>query len=180
VNATYRLAPQHKWPAAAEDVGAAVRWVGSNIAVHGGDPARVVLMGHSAGAVHVASYIAHPQFHGSHGIGVAGAIFISGIYDIGPATAHPAYFGDDASKFAERSPLPGLLKSKLPLMVVVAEFDPQLFASQAKILKDALCKETRCPRHLHLPKHSHMSEVYAINTKDASLSSEILTFVKAI
>ena len=27
VNITYRLAPQHQWPAGAEDVGAAVRWV---------------------------------------------------------------------------------------------------------------------------------------------------------
>jgi acetyl esterase/lipase len=41
VNATYRLAPENPWPAGAQDLGAAVRWVGENIAAHGGDPARV-------------------------------------------------------------------------------------------------------------------------------------------
>jgi hypothetical protein len=31
---------------------------------------------------------------------------------------------------------------------------------------------------LPLPKHSHMSEVYAINTPDTSLSGPIRVFVK--
>ena len=57
VNMTYRLAPQSTWPAAAEDVASAVQWVSDKIREHGGDPARIYLMGHSAGAVHVASYV---------------------------------------------------------------------------------------------------------------------------
>src|ERR1700734_3043558 len=35
VNMTYRLAPQHPWPAGALDVGAAVAWVRAHIASHG-------------------------------------------------------------------------------------------------------------------------------------------------
>ena len=31
VNATYRLAPKHQWPAGAQDVGAAAKWVRTNI-----------------------------------------------------------------------------------------------------------------------------------------------------
>src|SRR5690606_11801781 len=110
VNATYRLAPKHKWPAGAQDVGAAVRWVGENIAAHGGDPARVFLMGHSAGAVHVASYVAHRTFHGPKGIGLAGAILVSGIYDISanPGPQDKVYFGEDISKYPEFSSLAGL------------------------------------------------------------------------
>jgi triacylglycerol lipase len=30
-----------------------------------------------------------------------------------------------------------------------------------------------------LPKHNHMSEVYAINTPDTDLSDEIVAFVKS-
>jgi acetyl esterase/lipase len=67
VNMTCRLAPQSLWPAGAEDVAAGVRWVRNTIASHGGDPERVFLMGHSAGATHVASYLAFPQFHGPKG-----------------------------------------------------------------------------------------------------------------
>jgi triacylglycerol lipase len=63
VNLTYRLAPEAQWPAGAEDVASSVQWVSDNIASRGGDPARIYLMGHSAGAVHVASYVSHPEFH---------------------------------------------------------------------------------------------------------------------
>ena len=181
VNATYRLAPKHPWPAAAEDIGAAVRWVSENIATHGGNPARVFLMGHSAGAVHVASYVAHRQFHAPKGIGLAGAILVSGLYDFTstpPGPPEKAYFGEDASKYAERSSLAGLVATPIPLMVAYAELDPPLFHQQAKQLNEALCKAARCPRFLPLAKHSHMSEVYAINTADTALSGPILAFVK--
>lgn len=57
VNITYRYAPEFTFPSGAEDVAAALRWVESNIAEHGGDPASIVVMGHSAGAAHVASFV---------------------------------------------------------------------------------------------------------------------------
>ena len=58
VTMTYRLAPGHVWPAGAEDVAAAVGWLQRNIAAYGGDPGKIVVAGNSAGAVHVASYVA--------------------------------------------------------------------------------------------------------------------------
>jgi len=180
VNTTYRLAPQNPWPAGVEDVAGAVRWVGENIAAHGGDAKRVFLMGHSAGAVHVASYVSHAEFHGPKGVGLAGAILVSGIYDLTAREPEPnekAYFGEDASKLAERSSLKGLVGTRLPLLVVAAGIDPPVFREEAKALNAALCKAERCPRFVELAKHSHMSETYAINTRDISFSSEILAFV---
>src|SRR5204862_7367374 len=52
VNMTYRLAPRYAWPAAQQDIAAALIWIRQNIGAQGGDPARVVLMGHSSGATH--------------------------------------------------------------------------------------------------------------------------------
>lgn len=49
-NVNYRLAPAHPYPAAAEDVCAAYRWVVDNAARYGGDTARLVIAGESAGA----------------------------------------------------------------------------------------------------------------------------------
>ena len=182
VNMTYRLAPQFPWPAGAEDVASAVQWVSKEIAERGGDPSRVYLMGHSAGAVHVASYVSHPEFHKVKNGGVKGAIMVSGIYDL---TAQPlgenerSYFGNDPSRYAGESSLPGLLKTDIPLMAVRAELDPTVFGERLEHFKEATCKRpTGCARTLVLPQHSHMSEVYSINTDDRRLTDQILDFVK--
>jgi acetyl esterase/lipase len=183
VNADYRLAPANPWPAGTEDMGALVNWVSANIAARGGDPARVFLMGHSAGAAHVAAYVASPNYHGPRGSGIAGAIFVSGLYDLTTfkdIADVTAYYGKDASQYAERSLLPGLLKSPTPLLVAYSELDPSAFDQQANQLRDALCKADRCPRFVFLPKHSHMSEVYSINTSDTELSNQILDLVKTV
>jgi hypothetical protein len=64
-------------------------------------------------------------------------------------------------------------------MISSAELDPPPIAAQSVLLKDALWKsEHGCVRGIVLPKHSHMSESYAINTADTQLSGQILEFIK--
>ena len=50
VIADYRLVPQVRFPAFVQDGAAAVAWTLRSIAAHGGDPGRLALSGHSAGA----------------------------------------------------------------------------------------------------------------------------------
>jgi acetyl esterase/lipase len=183
VNMTYRLAPKSPWPAAAEDIANAVQWVAANVSKSGGNPGRVFLMGHSAGAVHVASYVAHPEFYKVQGGGLAGAIMVSGIYDL---TASPlgdpelAYFGSDPSRYQERSSFAGLQATALPLLIASAELDPPRFVEQFELLRQATCKRpSGCARAVMLPQHSHMSEVYSINTEDDRLTREIAEFMQS-
>jgi triacylglycerol lipase len=182
VNVTYRLAPLAPWPAGAEDLATAVQWVSQNITQRGGDPVRIFLMGHSAGAVHVASYVSHPEFYKVKAGGLAGAIMLSGIYDLTatpPGSPEIAYFGADPALYAERSSLQGLLKSNTPLLIAAAELDPSNFVQQFELLKDAACKRpSGCITAGLLPQHSHMSEVYSINTDDTGLTGEIFTFAE--
>ncbi len=52
----YRLAPAHRWPACAEDVETAIRWVKAHAKEYKVDPSRIALIGESAGG-HLVSYV---------------------------------------------------------------------------------------------------------------------------
>jgi acetyl esterase/lipase len=69
-NANYRLAPQHMWPAPAEDVAAAVAWLKKEIPARGGDPSRLFLFGHSSGATLVALVGSDPKYLAHHKLGL--------------------------------------------------------------------------------------------------------------
>lgn len=79
VSVNYRLSPSVKHPAHAEDVASAVAWVFTHIAEYGGDPDRVTLMGHSAGA-HLAALVAtdgrYLAEHGKSASRLAGVILL--------------------------------------------------------------------------------------------------------
>ncbi len=59
VSATYRRAPEHRFPAAHDDADAALRWTVAHVGEHGGDPSRIALAGDSAGGNLAASAARH-------------------------------------------------------------------------------------------------------------------------
>ncbi len=68
VSIDYRLGPIAKPDRQAGDVAAAYGWVRANIADHGGDPRRIVMLGHSAGS-HLAALAAlSGKLPGVHGL----------------------------------------------------------------------------------------------------------------
>ena len=183
VNITYRLAPAFPWPAGAEDVGAALQWLRDNLEAYGGDPGRIHLMGTSAGAVHAAGYLAHPAFHPASGAGLAGAILVSGLYDMETAERNPllkVYFGADPARYAERSPLNGLMEARVPLMFALAEHDPNDFERQALQLVNAFhARHGRWPRLVRLMGHNHFTATLHLNTPDDYFGRQILDFIGA-
>ena len=62
VVADYRLTPEVSFPSFIEDVAAAVRWAVDHTPEHGGDPSRIVLVGHSAGAYNAAMVALDPRY----------------------------------------------------------------------------------------------------------------------
>jgi acetyl esterase/lipase len=179
VTINYRLAPESTWPSGIEDVGAAVAWLRANVAQYGGDPSKIFLWGHSAGAAHVGDYIANAALKGRDA-GVAGSILTSGFYDLGKeVSVWKVYYGDDVSTYPERSSLPGLLKTTVPLLVTDAELDPDMFQEETSKLVAARRSAGKPVQHVHLKAHSHISETYAVGTADRALASPVLEFVRA-
>ena len=180
INITYRLAPQHQWLAGGEDVGRAVGWLRENAAQFGGDPGNVFLIGHSAGAAHVATYVFDGALHPTDGVGVGGAILLSGTYNpTKPDQATALYFGDDTSKYTERAAINHLGGNTVPLFVVMAEYDPPGLEEHSVDLFAALCKrDQHCPRFTRVLGHNHLSTSLHLNTEDGSLGPEIIDFIE--
>jgi acetyl esterase/lipase len=186
INATYRLAPAAKWPAGADDVRGMVKWTREHAARFGGDGSRIYLMGHSAGATHVASYIFDKSLQPDSGPGVRGAILISGRYRLEFDPADPngrnmqAYFGDVSAAYPARSPLTHIgAGERVPVFVVVTEYDnPGLDLVGAELLAALCARDGACPRFTRLEHHNHLSEVAAFNTADEQLGRQILDFMR--
>ena len=83
----YRLVPQVRFPAFVQDAAAAVRWTHDNIARFGGDPNRIAVAGHSAGA-YLAVMLAldgrYLQAAGADPAVIKAAIGLAGPYDFYP------------------------------------------------------------------------------------------------
>jgi acetyl esterase/lipase len=84
----YRVYPEIRFPAFLQDGARAVHWVTQNAAKFGGDPARIILMGHSAGAYITAMLALDGQWLGAVGLDprrdIAGLVGIAGPYDFLP------------------------------------------------------------------------------------------------
>lgn len=183
VNANYRLAPAAPWPAGAEDVGKVVAWLKQNAAAYGGDPQRIFLFGHSAGATHVASYVFDAALRKGEPAGIAGAILASGEYMVAPGVPPNvrAYFGEDPSLYPARSPITHVGESKVPLLLATAEYDPVFLAVPTYALASAVCRrDGKCPRFVWLQGHNHISETASFDTGDEELGRAVVDFVQSV
>jgi hypothetical protein len=177
VTMTYRLAPEHTWPSGPQDVAGAVRWLKQNIAGYGGDPDKVVVAGSSAGAVHVASFVAGQG--GADPTTVAAAAMLSGIYVIGtpqPGEPEHVYYGPNPGP--EVSSLPGLLDTTVPLLFSVAERDPARFQQEAAGVVSAwLARHGTVPDLVWVEGHNHMSTIGSLTVDEAALGTALARFV---
>jgi acetyl esterase/lipase len=179
VTINYRLAPEFQYPSGVEDLGRVVDWLHAHIKEYGGDPNEVFLWGHSAGAAHTADYLATAASK-HRNAGIAGAILTSGFYDLGDTVSvWKAYYGEDVAKYRERSSIYGLAKSPVPLLVTDAELDPDTFRPESEKLAQVRAKAGKPVQRVHLADHSHLSELYAVNTSDVTLSGPVLEFIQA-
>lgn len=176
----YRLAPEHQFPAAAEDVNSALRWLYNNISNQNGDPEKIVAIGTSAGANLVATCIAHPSMENSRHI--KAAILMSCIYDINHAERNStllAYFGEDETTYTEKSNLQGVINSEIPLMITLAEYETNQYEQQSLIFINAyFAKHGRWPNFYRIMNHNHYTSSQHINTADDVFGTQVKSFIE--
>ena len=183
VNIDYRLAPDAVWPAGRDDLAAAIAWTVANIADYGGDPQRIILWGHSAGASHVADYVQHTDLQGPEAASVKGALLLSPAYAMEMGEEPHVYYGTDADLQTAGPAIERLGQAGIPVMIGYAEYDPDLFREFAEAAQAQLCAEgstASCPKVLYLKDHNHMTEGASIGSSDQSLSGPFLEWMETL
>ena len=80
----YRLVPEVYFPGFVQDCAAAVHWTRLHAHEYSGDPDRIVLVGHSAGAYNAAMLALDPEFLGPDRAAIRGFAGLAGPYDFLP------------------------------------------------------------------------------------------------
>lgn len=192
VLANYRLAPESRWPSGAQDVAAATAWVRREIHRFGGDADRIVLLGESAGAAHVAAAVLMRRFQPAGGLGIAGAVLVSGPYNPrlegqaraafgipSPDPRNDAYFGADASLWRDMSVVEQVSVEPLPLLITFAEMDLlQMQVQAGELFARLVSAHGFRPALQVIRDHNHFSQILAIGTGDRALADPVLAFVR--
>ena len=123
----YRLYPQVRYPDFLVDAAAAVAWTERHAGAYGGDPSKVFVMGHSAGAYNAAMVALDPRWLGQQGVGpgsLRGWIGLAGPYDFLPIqnrTTRPVF--DYPNTRPESQPLSHAGPKAPPTLLIAANSD---------------------------------------------------------
>ena len=163
----YRKVPGVRFPAFVQDGAQAVRWVRDNVARYGGDPKRVALSGHSAGAHTVAMLALDRRWLAAEGVDpaiVRAGIPMCGPYDFYPFNkkrSRDAMAGVRDPQFTQ--PIAFARRDAPPLLLLSAGEDAQVGAHNAVNLAAKLKAVGAPVRHRDYPGLSHENVVMALS-----------------
>lgn len=144
VSAGYRLVPGGEYPAMLEDGAAATRWIHDHIADYGGDPSRIFLMGHSAGAYNAVMLALDRRWLDARDVpqgAIAGAIGLAGPYDFLPLDSEGTRdaFGD-ASDLDATQPINFVRADAPPLLLLTGDDDTTVRPRNSVALERAMIR----------------------------------------
>lgn len=170
VSTNYRLLPNVDMGTIIRDVAKSLHWVHDHVAEHGGDPERIFVMGHSAGAQLAAILCIDDRYLKTEGMSLAsikGCVPVDGdTFDVPaiievaetrcrthhlplPKFGHRIKFGDDPAKHRDYSAVTHVAKDKgIPPFLIIHVAEHPDTSAQAQRLANTL-KEAGIPATLY-------------------------------
>lgn len=169
----YALCPKVSIDEITRQARAAVAWVLRRIERHGGDPTRVVVGGHSAGG-HLSAMCLQTAWAEDYGFAqdpLAGAVMVSGLYDLQPlrfSLMQPLIQLDDGV-IRRNSPLFTVRACKTPALITWGGAEPDEFRRQSEDFDAAWRAAGNGARRLAQPEANHFTAIYGFEDAKSPL-----------
>lgn len=192
----YRLSPFFQHPAHVSDVARALAWTKEHIGEYGGNPERMMLMGHSAGGHLVALLASDETYLKAEGLSrddVKGVIGISGVYQVSElplkmlakntdsnlkVNPFTLVFGKDAEVCRLASPLTHVCAGLPPFLLLYAADDLPTLGEMAETF-DAALRAQKCDCQLcKIASRNHLSIFRQARTPEDRVCAAVLEFVQ--
>lgn len=196
VSVNYRHAPEHRYPAAADDAFAALQWIAANAIELGGIPGQLLVAGWSAGA-NIAA-VAAQRARDTGGPDLLGQLLVAPVTDSDLSrrsyqengdgymltSALMAWFWDHYAEPERRTepgaaPIRGDLRGLAPAVVVTAQYDP--LRDEGDAYAEALAAAGVPVRHVQARGHIHTSlTMVGVMISGAPVRGEMAEAVRAL
>lgn len=188
---TYRLAPAHKFPAAYDDVRAAIAFLKARAGEFGIDASRIVLLGRSAGG-----QLALLTAYTARDPAIKGAISFYGVTDLRWGWEHPAaplvidsrgvledYIGGTPAQagaaYDTASPIDHV-QTATPTLLIHGGRDELVFDEHSRMLYERLMAAGKSVRYVELPWATHGCD-FAFNGPCGQVSTRaVLEFLRSV
>lgn len=153
----YALMPEVRMEAIVDQIRRAKQWVLDNIAAHGGDPARLSVSGHSAGA-HLATFLFEKTPMPSR---IRAALLLGGLYDLKPLQTSflQPLIGITDEEAAAFSPMTRWHDPETAATILVGDQETSPFHQQAADFGKRLRAQGHLVSDLCLNDRNHMNSV---------------------
>jgi acetyl esterase/lipase len=184
VVADYRLYPQVKYPAFVQDGAAALVFVHAQIARYGGDPRRIFVAGHSAGAYNAVMLAADPSYLKAAGGDLSlihGVIGISGPYDFLPLTASDLIDMFGGANNRDAMPINHVDGPRPPALLVTGDADSTVGPGNTLRMAARLKAHGTPVTEIHYPGVGHIGIILSLVPGfrgKTSLRQDMLDFIQ--
>ena len=179
----YRLSPGVMHPAHVKDAAAALAWVVNNIRRYGGDPGKIFVGGHSAGAYLAVLLALDPDHLGVYGLKpetIRGTIAVSPfLYVEETAAVRPKdVWGTDPTDWLAASVTPHIRPGLGPMLLIYADGDADWRKRQNETFAASMRARGNNVRVVEVPGRAHLTLISKLNARDDQIGDRVMRFIE--